>query len=166
VRELRDWANRVPLAFGGTGSAHEIAMQLVDARVGGPALYIRLRVPLNELEGAFGLQVFAGGGSCVTLGFDTAAHAYFTDRRSSSSHLRAGQERHTAARVSDDPLILLEVWIDGCALEVYADGGSVVFTEMVFMPADCMGVELLCNAGNPQSVAVQIRNLLPDQVAA
>lgn len=166
VRELREWVEQATLVFEGTASAQEIAERLTNARIGNHALRISLRVPLNELKGEFGLKVFADEVSCVTLGFDADAQAFFTDRCSSESRLQAGQERHTAARVCDDSMLTLEVWIDGCVLEVYADGGSVVFTEMVFMPADCTGVGLLCNIGNPQSVALQIRKLPPTLMAA
>ncbi len=166
VRELRDWVERTALVFDGAGSAQELAELLTKARVGGRALHLSLRVSLNALKGEFGLQIFAGATSCITLGFDAETQLFFTDRRSSDSLLQAGQERHTAARVSEDPVLTLEVWIDGCVLEVYADGGSVVLTDMVFMPADNTGVRLLCNAGNPQTVALQIRNLSPTPAGA
>ena len=161
ARELREWAEQAALVFDGQGTSQELAARLTDARLGGQALHISLRVPLKELRGEFGLRVFETSTSCVTLGFDAGAQIFFTDRRSAESRLQAGQERHTAARVFDDPMLTLEVWTDGCVLEVYCDGGSVVFTDMVFMPAACNGVSLVCSACKPQSLALQIRNLTP-----
>jgi len=76
ARELREWAEQAALVFDGQGTSQELAARLTDARLGGQALHISLRVPLKELRGEFGLRVFETSTSCVTLGFDAGAQIF------------------------------------------------------------------------------------------
>jgi sucrose-6-phosphate hydrolase SacC (GH32 family) len=156
VSELAAWSGGASTRFDCTGSARTLQASLAQARIGGHQLHISLRVALNALQGMFGLQLFAGGGDGVVVGFDPDSHTFFVDRRSRESHLTTGQERHTAQRVSAASELNLEVWIDGCVLELYGDDGSVVISDLVFMPASFCGVQLLCDGGNPDCVSLTV----------
>jgi sucrose-6-phosphate hydrolase SacC (GH32 family) len=142
--------------FDCTGSARALAVSLAQARIGGHPLHISIRVALNALQGVFGLQVFAGEGASVAVGFDPDFQTFFVDRRSTVSQLSAGQERHAGQRVSSAPEVTLDIWIDGCALEVYGDDGTVVISDLVFMPERFRGVQWLGDASNSARVTLKV----------
>lgn len=58
-------------------------------------------------------------------------------------------ERHDAARLLDGPAITIEVWADGSTLELFADDGTVVISDLVHAPPDANGVALFHGSETP-----------------
>lgn len=73
-------------------------------------------------------------GERAVVGFDKGAGQWYVDRRG------AGKEdfhkdfagRHTAARISEDKVLSLTLVVDVASLELFADGGLTVMSELVF----------------------------------
>ena len=99
---------------------------------GDQALELELRFSLGQAE-EFGLILDAGPGESIRLGYHTRRQELFLDRR------HAGEAIHPCFpgihRASVEPIkgqLELQVIIDRCALEVFAQGGRVTLSDMVF----------------------------------
>lgn len=124
---------------------------------GGAQLRLLLVVPLAGLASPFGLEVFKSATASVRVGFDPARQVFFVDRRPSSAAFGASSEVHEARRVSDAPEIRLEVWIDACTLEVFADDGTVVISDLVLADPAATGVGLFHGSENPTLQSLELR---------
>ena len=74
-------------------------------------------------------------GDCLSLGYDAAAGAVFVDR--SASGLMSDDPRFTGRRLAPWPLsagqsLDVRVLLDRASIELFVDGGAVVFTEQIF----------------------------------
>lgn len=125
------------------------AAALEGAGLSSRQLMARLVVPVQGLRSPIGLEVFKGLHECVRVGFDPAQHTFFVDRRTASPRFAGHSERHDARRLLDAPEITLEVWIDGCTIEVFADGGTVVISDLAFAQPEATGVGLFHGPENP-----------------
>jgi fructan beta-fructosidase len=157
ARELKALRRCEPILLETTGPVQALRTLLAQTPLGGHQLHISMQFASNAFQGEFGLQVFAGAGANVMLGFDASSQSFFVDRRSSESQLSAGQERHTGKRVSISPEITLDIWIDGCVLELFGDDGTVVISDLIFMPKNFRGIQVLGEACNPACVSLKVR---------
>ncbi|MEQ9163008.1 MAG: glycoside hydrolase family 32 protein, partial [Ilumatobacter fluminis] len=92
---------------------------------------------LRLLVGGAGVTIRLGfgGDTAVTVSFDRGAQTLTVDRSASGEY---PNERfsgiHSAPVPTDGPLDL-DVVVDRSSVEVFADQGAVVFTELIFPPA-------------------------------
>jgi sucrose-6-phosphate hydrolase SacC (GH32 family) len=130
-------------------TAAEAAAALVSAAPAGRQLMARLAFPVHGLQAPLGLELFKGPVEAVRVGFDPGRGSFFIDRRTHAPQFGGQSERHDAARVLDTPVISIEIWADGSALEVFADGGTVVLTDLVYADPAACGVALFHGPENP-----------------
>ena len=116
----------------------------------------RLTVRASEVKTPIGLELFKGPTEAVRVGFDPASGTFFIDRRTASPEFAGQSERHDAKRLLATPEITLEVWVDGSMLEVFADGGTVVLTDLVYADPQAIGVGLFHGAENPQVLSLDL----------
>lgn len=109
----------------------------------------RLVVPVAGLRAPIGLELFKGVGQGVRVGFDPARRTFFVDRTTRTPEFAGQSERHDAARLLDGPEVSLEVWIDGSTLELFADDGTVVISDLVYADPAAMGISLFHGSENP-----------------
>ena len=102
-----------------------------------------------DLEGAqeavLGFVLSNGIGEKLTVGFDSEDNVFFVDRSQAgkTSFSKAFAGRHTAPRSSDNQQLNLHVFIDRASVEIFADDGRTVLTEIFFPNEDFMELEIL-----------------------
>jgi len=113
-------------------------LRLVDA--GGrallaqqPAREAERHVLRLQREPGFELKLANPAGDEVLIGHDTASNRFYIDRSSSGeTGFHAGfAARHHAPRLTTGP-IEMQLVIDACSIELFADGGLSTLTSLVF----------------------------------
>lgn len=96
----------------------------------GPA---RFTLRSDKLE-PFVINLFNDGGEKLSIGYDKATNHYFIDRtRSGNTAFEKGfAGRHAAPRLSDKDSVDLTLIIDNASVELFADNGLTVMTEIFF----------------------------------
>ncbi|HKK76879.1 MAG TPA: glycoside hydrolase family 32 protein [Saprospiraceae bacterium] len=81
----------------------------------------------------------------LRIGFDPEANAFFVDRREAgkTGFSEAFAGRHTAPRRSDEGQLYLHAYIDRASVELFADDGKTVLTEIFFPNEDFTELEIL-----------------------
>ena len=104
----------------------------------------RLRATFN-IHGSeeVGLKVFAAGANYTSVGFDPSRQEVYVDRSRSG---RTSFSPNFATTVlaplrTNSRELRLEILADRNSLEVFADGGHVVLTNLVFPEEDAYGIE-------------------------
>jgi fructan beta-fructosidase len=77
-------------------------------------------------------------GNEVMIGYDKTANAYYIDRTQAgkTGFEKGFGKRHTAPRLSVDPQISLTLLADVAAVDLFADGGLTVMTDIFFPDTD------------------------------
>ncbi len=119
----------------------------------------RLVAPTAGLRSPIGLEVFKGVGESVRVGFDPARQNYFVDRTTRAPEFAGQSERHDARRLLDRPEIMLEVWTDGSTLEVFADDGTVVISDLVYAEPAATGIGLFHGDENPRLQSLDLQRV-------
>jgi len=119
----------------------------VDLAPGETPLALEADVALVEVllrpgaAGAAGISVFAGGGHALRIGYDAPAGQLVVERGPGNEEPGESFASVSRAPVSlVDGSLALEVWLDRTSVEVFADDGLVVLTDLVFPPAGARGV--------------------------
>lgn len=103
-----------------------------------------------------GIRVRVGDGEATTIGYAPQSQTLYVDR----SH--AGQadfndsfaSNHVTHLKPDNGLIRLHIFVDRSSVELFANGGLVVFSEKIFPSGDSVGIELFA-----EETAVTFRSL-------
>lgn len=132
VDEAKALVSAVPLQRATDVSASQVAASLTGNAGVGRQLRLKLRLSRATLQAPIGVELFKGFAGAVKVGFDPASDSFFVDRRTSSPKFPGESERHTARRVMNTDEISLEIWVDGSTLEVFADYGLVVISDLVY----------------------------------
>ena len=148
--EVQSLVDPAPLVSLRSLPAAKAAAALAAAAPASRQLMARLVVPTQGLTSPIGLELFKGGTEAVRIGFDPAQRTFFVDRRTASPKFSGQSERHDAKRLLDAPEVLLEVWVDGSTLEMFADGGTVVLSDLVYANPQATSVALFHGAENPR----------------
>jgi len=86
----------------------------------------------------FGVRLSNEQGEEVLIGYETASNQYFIDRTQAGKtdfNEHFAQERHYAPRISTGETITLHLLVDVASVELFADGGLTVLTD-IFFPAE------------------------------
>lgn len=127
---------------------------------GGATLEIQVRFePQTALE--FGLKLRVGKGQETLVGYDALRQELYVDRQN------AGQAdfnpqfagRHGAALNAGKDSIDLHIFLDRSSVEVFADGGRVVLTDLIFPDPQSAGLELFSEGGAVRVEALDVWSL-------
>lgn len=130
-----------------------------DDGVAGDTLDIVARIhPGDADEIAIGVRT--GEDEATVVGYDARRGALFVDRRHSGTvdfHPDFGGVHTAPVAMGGDP-IELRIVVDRSSVEVFAAGGRVVFTELVFPDPGSVGVELH-SSGDTGPVSLEVWEL-------
>lgn len=100
---------------------------------GNPAGLFRLDFTTASADD-FELVLSNKAGNQLLIGYDKAANQYYIDRsKSGRTDFEAGfGQRHAAPRLSNDPKIAFTLVADVASVELFADGGLTVMTDIFF----------------------------------
>jgi sucrose-6-phosphate hydrolase SacC (GH32 family) len=130
-------------------SSASAAAGLAASAPAGRQWMARLVAPTAGLHAPIGFEFFKGAAGAVRVGFDPARRSFFIDRTTGTPEFAGQSERHDAQRLHDGPQITLEVWADGSTLELFADDGTVVISDLVYADPLSTGAALFHGAENP-----------------
>ena len=90
-----------------------------------------------------GLNLLSNGENFTSVGYDPAKKVLFVDRTHSgdSSFSPDFPARIEAPLATNETRLKIEVLVDRCSLEVFADDGRVVSTNLVFPPIGARGIK-------------------------
>jgi fructan beta-fructosidase len=107
----------------------------------GAALDIEL--VLEPVSGVCGLDVRIGDDERTRIGYDLDTRTLFIDRTRSNTSVAPGlQGIQSVAVPLEAGAIRLRVIIDSCSVEVFAQGGMHVLTDLIFPSANSVGMAL------------------------
>ena len=90
-----------------------------------------------------GLKILSKGDSYTSVGYDSVKKVLFVDRTHSglTSFSADFPARIEAPLAIDEKTFKVKVLVDRCSIEVFADDGRVVSTNLIFPPANADGTE-------------------------
>lgn len=113
-----------------------------------------------ELAGAseFGLKLRKSASEETVVGYDAALQRLFIDRSASgeSSFSPAFAVRHDAALKPEGGRLRLRIFVDWSSVEVFAGGGEVVLSDLIFPEDASQGLELYAAGGEVKLVSLTI----------
>jgi len=119
----------------------------------GVSLDISLVVELGDATET-GIHVRTGSGEQTTIGYEMAIGKLFIDRTHSgqtSFHPRFS-ERHGPSLAARNGQITLRILLDACSVEVFADDGALVMTNLIFPSVDSCGLSVYSIGGSAKIV--------------
>lgn len=100
------------------------------------AMEIILSLVLSEgAQANLGLELKNTKGEIYRIGFDAAQNQYYSDRTNAGKTDFSDQfapTLHTAPRISQSNKINLHVFLDSGSIEMFADDGTIVMTDLFF----------------------------------
>ncbi|WP_226344356.1 GH32 C-terminal domain-containing protein [Agilicoccus flavus] len=120
-------------------------------RISGRQLDLRVALDLWRADKA-GVDVLVGAGHRTRIGVDRSSGELFIDRRASGAtgFSAAFPAVHRAPLKVRNGLVHLRVLVDSNSVEVFADGGALVMSDLVFPDARGRGVSLWSEGGRAE----------------
>lgn len=152
-------ATRAPLGAWEAQLLQPGANPLAGLRGDALELIARFAVGGATTAARLGLRVRVGAGEQTTVAYDVAGGVLTIDRG------RSGWTGPGFARPQAHPLpprdgvVELHLLVDSSSLELFADGGRVVFTNQIFPAPDSQGVELFAEGGPARLVSLEAYQL-------
>ncbi len=109
---------------------------------------------LNEIECTFdlekittddfGIEYSNAKNEKIKLGYDKMANYFYIDRSTAgeASFAKGFAGKHTAPRIAETKILKFHIFMDRSSVELFADDGSVVMTELFFPSEDFTNIHL------------------------
>ena len=104
----------------------------------------------EKLVGRFGIELSNAKNEKYRVGFDASKNAFFSDRTKSgdlSFSKTFGSKISLATRSETAKTVKMRVFFDNSSMELFADDGSVVMTEIFFPTDDFSKINLFAEGG-------------------
>ena len=127
------------------------------ADISGNQLEIHLDCHIQTAKN-FGIRVLKDGNEYTEIGYDVSKKVVYVDRQKSGNvgfHPQfAG--RHEASLRQDNDIIKLQILIDASSVEVFANDGEVVITDLVFPTGNKNRIEFFAKEGTAEFHGVRM----------
>ena len=103
-----------------------------------------------SIDADFGIALFNEKGERYVIGFDASKGIFYSDRTKAGANdfsEKFAAKIHIAPRVSQERELRLQIFIDAASVEMFADGGLTVMTELFFPSKPFNKAELFLNKG-------------------
>ena len=110
----------------------------------------------------FGVELSNSKGERYRIGYDAAAHQFYSDRTQSGDLAfseKFGAKVHTAPRISQNKNIRLHLFFDVASVELFADGGATVMTDIFFPGENFTSVKIYAEKGKVKLVNGEVWRL-------
>lgn len=126
----------------------------------GETLEILAQFELGSAQ-EFGLKVRKGTDQETLVGYDVRNGEVFVDRTRSgeASFSAAFPGRHTAPLAAQNHQVSLHVFLDRCSVEVFANEGRAVITDLIFPDPASKGLEIYAKGGDAKLRSLTIWKL-------
>ena len=166
---FESWANRQPVTCLGDLSVTSALRELPSA-TRGVAQRITLSLsPHGAARAGLIVRRSADGALGTRIAYDTAQQTLTLDRsQSGNANFSATfSQRHIANLPLEHGAVKLEIVIDRGSVEVFANGGRVVLTDLIFPPGNADRIALFAEGGSTTFSALTITRLEgPDKDSA
>jgi levanase/levanbiose-producing levanase len=124
-------------------------LQLSDAMPGSAQLIEAEILPGTARTVALRLLAASGGSAATVLSFDAVTSRLTLDRRNSGNTAFHGKfaSAESAPVKLDGGVLRLRVIVDQCSVEVFAQGGRVVLSDLVFPRSGNLGTDVCVEGG-------------------
>jgi fructan beta-fructosidase len=80
------------------------------------------------------LELSNSAGDVFSVGYDHSSRTFYTDRRATPHAFspKFAAALHSAVRTATDSIVQMHIFIDRASVELFADGGATVMTDIVF----------------------------------
>ena len=104
---------------------------------------------IDDASAKFGLKLAANGDTSVQVGYDASTSTLFMDRTNTenSDFSRLFPKLVTAPLAPRDGTIRLQIFVDQSSIEVFANGGEVTMTGLIFPDHGSRGIEMFSDRG-------------------
>ena len=122
---------------------------------------LALQISIESLDaGEAGLAVLCGDGQRTLLGYDADQGTVFIDRRLSGTAPEgdapfAGRRQAPVSPPAPGRPLHMQVWVDAGSVELFADNGLAVITEVVLPGPNATGVVAYAQGGTAVFGALQ-----------
>jgi len=97
---------------------------------------VTLRFDVGDMSATeFGILLSNARGEQYRIGFDTTANAWYSDRRRAGAHDfsdKFADRIHRAPRQAGGDSLVMHLYFDVASVELFADGGATVMTDIYF----------------------------------
>ncbi len=116
---------------------------------------------LTENASEFGVELFNGLGQSISVGFNASRNSFYVDRTNSGNHNFSEDFGgiHYAPRISRGNTIKMHLFFDVASVELFADDGTAVITDIFFPDELYKGVRLFSNMGTVKLKSGKITEL-------
>ncbi|WP_339323322.1 glycoside hydrolase family 32 protein [Paenibacillus sp. FSL W8-0194] len=158
VRELE--AYRKPVVSLANVDATAAAKRLSGLRLESFEIVARVRFP-DSSRGEIAFHVRAGAGEETVIGYDAAAAEIFVDRtRSGIADFHPSFAcRHSAMLKDASGQLALRIFVDRASVEVFANGGRVVMTDLIYPDHASTGISVAADDERLMIEALDIYDL-------
>ncbi|GAA4466489.1 glycoside hydrolase family 32 protein [Nibrella saemangeumensis] len=120
----------------------------LTAKTGGPSGLFKLTLSAAATQD-FAIVLANEQGNELVLGYDKAANQYYIDRSKAgkTAFEKGFGKRHTAPRLSTDGSVSLTLLADVASVELFADNGLTVMTDIFFPETDMKKVFIKSGTG-------------------
>lgn len=158
LRSLRDkhWSWRDQDVAPGTNLLAEVTGETLE-------IVADFQLGQDATDRRVGFRVRVGASEQTTIGYTTEYSTLFVDRtQPGQTAFKPGFAAvHSAEMHPSGDAIRLQIFVDRSSVEVFGNGGQVVFTEQIFPNATSQGVELFVEGGEVRLSALDIYRLKP-----
>ncbi|MEJ2006807.1 MAG: glycoside hydrolase family 32 protein [Acidobacteriota bacterium] len=134
---------------------------LQSKKVRGDTLEIEATIRPGQAR-SFGLEIRKGPSEETTIGIDRAKSELFVDRTHSGDTTFDPKfpGRQTAPlSLANGKAVELHIFVDRCSVEVFADHGKRVISDLIFPSLASHGIELFSKGGEAKIVKLDVWNL-------
>lgn len=107
----------------------------------------------KDSAGSFGVELSNSKGESYRIGFNSADNEFFSDRSNagdSSFSQSFAAKRSTGKRLAEDKTLRMHLYFDVASVEMFADDGATVMTEIFFPTEDFNRMKLFSDKGKVQ----------------
>jgi len=108
-----------------------------------------------------GWKLLAEDGTATIVGYDRQARKFFVDRTHSGlvKFSKDFGARMEAPLSLEDNVLRLDVLVDRCSLEAFADAGRIAMTNLIFPPPGARGLSIYSKGGPAGAASVDVWDL-------
>ncbi|HEX4229767.1 MAG TPA: glycoside hydrolase family 32 protein [Bryobacteraceae bacterium] len=118
---------------------------------------LHAEIPLRTAR-EVGWRILMSGSHFTLIGYNVAGRKLFFDRSQSglTSFSKDFPDRTQAPLILTTPTLRLDVLVDRSSVEIFADGGLVASTNLVFPEAGAAGLEIYAKGGETGPISVEL----------
>lgn len=126
----------------------------------GDLFEVELEVELDSAS-EFGVKLRKSANEETIVGYDTTNQQLFFDRRNSGESSFHDQFacKHSVSLPVNNQRVKLRILVDHCSVEVFADDGKVVMTNLIFPDPSSIGMELYAISGEVKLISLMLYEL-------